>query len=103
MVFLFVLTETTKAQLILLNRILFSLPVAAANAFGGQALVSESSPGTEILATFAPLYFQSIGYNHPDSGVTGSTQALVLTRDDVGRALVLVGRRRGGTGYVRFY
>jgi hypothetical protein len=80
---LFILAKTTKAQLILLNSILFSLSVAATNTFGGQSLVSKGSPGTEILATLAPLYFQPALHKDPNSNVACSTQTFVLARNNV--------------------
>ena len=88
MLFLFllvvlILSQTTKAQIILLNGILFALTVAATNAFSSESLISKGSPWTEVLATLAPLDFQTTLDKDPYGYVASRTQTLVLARNHV--------------------
>lgn len=51
--------HSSPLLLLLLNRVLFSLAIAATQALGGQALVAKGGPRAKVLATLAPLDLQS--------------------------------------------
>ena len=68
--------------LFLLKSVLFALALTASKALGGKPLITERCPGTEILATLAPLDFEPTLADYPYVHVAQSAQALVLGWDD---------------------
>ena len=70
----------------LLHGVLFLLAVATTHAFRGRALGPKGRPRTKVLASLAPLDFESLQFQgHPVGDIASRAHALVLTRDNVGR------------------
>lgn len=65
--------------LLLLNRVLFSLAIAAAEALGSKTLVAKRGPRAKVLATFAPLDLETGGSDDPHVHIAERAETLVLS------------------------
>lgn len=70
---------------IFLHGVLFLLAVTTAHTLGGRSLGPKSCPRTKVLASLAPLDFESIDFEgDPHGDIASRANTLVLTRNDVG-------------------
>ena len=75
-----------------LQGILFALTFTAAQAFGGESLVTKGCPSTKVLAALAPFDFKTTRYYNPNINVAQRTESLVLRRNN-GVAVALVAQK----------
>ena len=94
---LFLFDALSTLASILLHGVLFLLTVTTAHTFRGGTLGSKGSPWTKVLATLAPLDFETIHLQgYPNGNIACCADTLILTRDNMGRATTSSTTPRGG-------